>query len=84
MSDEKPITTPDPIPTEKQYLLTADDTLMAFIRNIIPGMRFIQVEAMSIPENPLHQILVNPVAKVVVEGVGESPEESEKPIEDDA
>ena len=57
-------------PQEKQYLLTADARLMALITNVIPGLKFIQVEGMSIPENDLYQILVNPVAKIVVDKVG--------------
>lgn len=66
MSNEAPVEIPQeaaPIPKPKQYLLMANELHMAMLSKIVPGMLFVQVEGMSMQNNPNYMLLVNPIAQ---------------------
>ena len=57
---ETPVETP---PKPKQYLLMADEMHMALLGKLIPGLLYVQVEGLSMENNPDYMLLVNPVKK---------------------
>jgi hypothetical protein len=50
-------------PKPKQYLLMVDDVFMAVLGRIVPGMRFVEVEGMSLEGNNQSMVLATPIPK---------------------
>ncbi len=44
----------------KQYILIVDDTLIPVIGALFPSLRFVEVEGMTLEQNPAYNLLVNP------------------------
>lgn len=44
----------------KQYLLTVDEVGLAYLSKMVPSMRYLEVEGMSIIDQPNHHLLVTP------------------------
>lgn len=63
------------VPKVKNYLLMIDDMSMMFLSKLIPGMKFVEVEGMSMIDNPGYQVLVNPLPKPVEAPVEQQAEE---------
>jgi len=57
-----PDESPQEIPKPKQYLLMANDMTMLMLSKICPSIQFLEVEGMSIKDDPNHMIMVSPVA----------------------
>ncbi len=43
----------------KQYILIVDDTLIPVIGALFPSLRFVEVEGMTLEQNPAYNLLVN-------------------------
>jgi hypothetical protein len=54
-------------PKLKQYLLVVDDVGMALMQRLSHGINFVEVQGMSMTDNPYHSFLVTPIAKPPVE-----------------
>ncbi len=52
---------------QKQYLVMVDSLGLACMSKLMPGLQFVQVEGMGIPDNNNYQLLVSPLAKKVEE-----------------
>ena len=50
----------------RQYLIMVDEMHMALLNKMMPGMLFIQIEGMSMADNPKYQVLVNPLPQKAV------------------
>ncbi len=63
-NDKLPEDNPEiPIPRPKQYILLADEMHMIMLSKIMPGLQFLIIEGMNIPNNPDFLLLANPVPK---------------------
>ena len=51
---------PDVIPSNPQFLMLLDQTHVAMLSKMMPGVKYLQVEGMDITDKPTHQLLVNP------------------------
>ncbi len=58
---------------EPQFLVMVDQMHMALLSKIIPGLKYVQVEGMSMTDNKTHQLLVNPLPKKPEEKPQEMP-----------
>jgi hypothetical protein len=47
----------------KHYMIIADEIQKALLSNFIPGLRFMEVEGVAIPNMDSHVILANPLPK---------------------
>lgn len=61
MSEEQPIQEANILP--KNYLLMADELTIAFLGKIIPSLKYVEIEGMTMVDKPTHQLLVNPLPK---------------------
>lgn len=48
------------VPSPKQFLLLVDETCMIILSKLVPNMRFIEVEGMTLKDNDAVMVLVNP------------------------
>jgi len=47
----------------KQFLLTVDEIGLAYLSKLAPMVRYLEVEGMSMTDQPNHHLLVTPKAK---------------------
>ncbi len=60
----------------KQYLMILDDTAMAIIGQLIPCIKYLEVEGISVPSCQDFKLLANPTPKAA-----ETPQNDENKIE---
>lgn len=56
----------------KQFLLTVDEVGLAFLSKLCPTLRYLEVEGMSINDQPNHYLLATPKPAVPTEVVDAS------------
>jgi hypothetical protein len=59
----------------KQYLVMVDMIGLSCMAKLMPGLQFVEVEGMSIPDNKNHQLLVTPMPNQKVEEIVQPSEE---------
>lgn len=51
----------------KQYLLTVDEIGLAYLTKLMPMIKYLEVEGMTIVDQPNHHLLVTPKPKAAEE-----------------
>lgn len=57
----------------KQYLLMVNDVGMALISRVIAGLQFLEVQGLTVKDNPNLNLLASPVAMPLEMPIGDSP-----------
>lgn len=51
----------------KQFLLMVEENFVVFLKQVIPGIQFVEVQGMDMKDTPTHRLLANPVPEPEVQ-----------------